>query len=163
MTNTSTYSRAIFMHYLSHDRTPRSNSNYIHGTGQISMCIKVAVLPQIRFLLSSTYPKNVRDNTFHKHNNWGLKWVGFICTNETSSNEGSFLQYLTLFWPVRQSRAAVEPNLSLSQNTPISWYTYIYTWICIWWCVNCVTVFIFLVYSVNNTSYPFIVSYLFDQ
>ena len=31
--------------------------------------------------------------------------------------KSSFLQYLPLFWPVRQSRAAVEPNLSLSQNT----------------------------------------------
>ena len=43
--------------------------------------------------------------------------------NETSSNESSFSQYLSLFWPVWQLRAAVEPNLSLSQTTPISWYT----------------------------------------
>jgi hypothetical protein len=41
-------------------------------------------------------------------------------TNETSSNKSSFLQYLPLFWPVRQFRAAVEPKLSLPQNTPIS-------------------------------------------
>ena len=51
--------------------------------------------------------------------------------NKMSSNKSSFSQYLSLFWPVRQSRAAVEPNLGLSQNTPISWYTYCYTWICI--------------------------------
>ena len=35
--------------------------------------------------------------------------------------------YLPLFWPFRQLRAAVEHNLSLSQTTPISWYTYCYT------------------------------------
>ena len=39
--------------------------------------------------------------------------------NKTSSNKSSFLPYLPLFWPVRQS--------SLSQNTPISWYTYSFT------------------------------------
>ena len=48
-----------------------------------------------------------------------------------------------------QSGAAVEPNLSLSQNTRISLYTYhytyCYTWICIWRCVDQVTVFNFLV------------------
>ena len=38
-------------------------------------------------------------------------------SNETSSNESPFSQHLPLFWPVRQSRAAVEQNLSLSQNT----------------------------------------------
>ena len=42
-----------------------------------------------------------------------------LWTNETSRNESSFLQYLPLFWSVRQS-AAVEPKLSLSQNTTIS-------------------------------------------
>ena len=40
-------------------------------------------------------------------------------TNKTCSNKSSFLQYLPLFCPVRQLRAAVEPNLCLSQNTPI--------------------------------------------
>ena len=63
---------------------------------------------------------------------------------------------------LRQLRAAVEPNSSLLQNTPISWWTYChtfhhtyhYTWICILWCVNQVTVFKFLVYSVNNTRRP---------
>ena len=39
--------------------------------------------------------------------------------NETSSNKISFSQYLPLFLPVRQLRAAVEPNLSLSQNIVI--------------------------------------------
>ena len=34
-----------------------------------------------------------------------------IQTNETSRNESSFLQYFPLFWPVRQSRAAVEHNI----------------------------------------------------
>ena len=48
-----------------------------------------------------------------------LDWV-VLSDIETSSNKSSFLQYLPLFWPVLQSRAAVEPNLSLSQNTPIS-------------------------------------------
>ena len=69
-----------------------------------------------------------------------------------------FLRYLLLFWPVRQSRAVVEPNLSLSQNTPISWYTYCYTHMCndmyISWCVNQVMVFTLLVYSVNNMRRP---------
>ena len=37
-----------------------------------------------------------------------------------------------MFWPVRQSGAAVEHKLSLSQNKPISCYTYMY----ISWCVN---------------------------
>ena len=32
-------------------------------------------------------------------------------------------------WPVRQSRAPVEHNLSLSQNKPISWYIYRYTYL----------------------------------
>ena len=49
------------------------------------------------------------------------------CINETSRNEGSFLQYLPLFWPVWQSRAALEHNLSLSPNGPISWCTDCYT------------------------------------
>ena len=31
--------------------------------------------------------------------------------NETSSKKRSFAQYLSLFWLVRQSRAAVEPKL----------------------------------------------------
>ena len=44
-----------------------------------------------------------------------------------AKNMSSFLQYLPLYWPVGQSRAAVQPTLSLSQNTPISWYTYTYT------------------------------------
>ena len=39
--------------------------------------------------------------------------------NKTSRNESSCLWYLPLFWPVRQSEAAVEHNLSLLQNTPI--------------------------------------------
>ena len=43
---------------------------------------------------------------------------------ETNRNESSFLLYLPMFWSVWQLRAAVEHNLSLSQNTPISWYTY---------------------------------------
>ena len=56
--------------------------------------------------------------------------TGILCeslgTNETSRNESSFLRYLPLFWPVWQSRAVIEHNLSLSQNTHISWYTYCY-------------------------------------
>ena len=47
-----------------------------------------------------------------------------IISNKTSMNESSFLQYLPTFLPVQQSRAAVEPDLSLSQDTPVSWYTY---------------------------------------
>ena len=38
-----------------------------------------------------------------------------VLINETSRNESSFLQDLSLLWPVWQSRAAVGPNLSLSQ------------------------------------------------
>ena len=49
--------------------------------------------------------------------------LSLIQDNKTSRNESSFLQYLPLFWPVWQSRAAVEHNLSLSQNKLISWYT----------------------------------------
>ena len=64
--------------------------------------------------------------------------------------------YLSLFWPVWQSRAIVEHNLSLSQNMIISWCTYRYTWICIWRCVNRVTVSKFLVCSVNNMRRPLI-------
>ena len=64
-----------------------------------------------------------------------------------------YIQYIecSLFWPIRQSRAVVEPNLSLSQDTPTSWYTYRYTRMYINWYVNQVTVFKLLVYSVNNT------------
>ena len=51
--------------------------------------------------------------------------------NKTGSYKKSFLQYLHLFWPVWQSTAAVEPNLSLSQNTPIT-YIYCYTWTCMY-------------------------------
>ena len=90
---------------------------------------------------------------------------GILCTNEMSSNKSSFSRYLPFFWPVRQSRAAVEPNLSLSRNTLISWYAYCYTWICIWRCVNSVTVFKFLVYWVNNTRCPllYVISLCFVQ
>ena len=42
------------------------------------------------------------------------------CTNETSRNKSSFLQYLPLFWPIQQLKASIEPKLSLSQNIPIS-------------------------------------------
>ena len=55
---------------------------------------------------------------------WSFKARFLPKYNEMSSNRSSLLKYLPLFWPVRQSRAAVEPNLSLSQNTLISWYTY---------------------------------------
>ena len=47
----------------------------------------------------------------------------FTCHNHNkmNSNRSSFFCNICVcFWPVRQSRAAVEPNLSLSQNTPIS-------------------------------------------
>ena len=70
-----------------------------------------------------------------------------------------YIQYIecNLFWPIRQSRAVVEPNLRLSLNTPISRYIYRYTRIYdmyINWYVNQVTVFKLLVYSVNNTHRP---------
>ena len=55
-----------------------------------------------------------------------------------SGNKSYFLQYLTLFWPVRQSRAAIEPNLSLSQNTLINQVTFSKFW----------------VYLVNKTHHP---------
>ena len=71
--------------------------------------------------------------------------------NETSSNKSSFSQYLALFWPLRQSRTAVEPNLSLSQNIPIALYRAMSMTI-----VDRVTVFQFLVYSLNNTLLYFI-------
>ena len=78
-------------------------------------------------------------------------YVPLMSCNETSRNKSSFLWYLPLFWPVRKSRAVVEPNLSLSQNTPINWYTHLYNDMYISWCVNQVTVFKFFVYSVNKT------------
>ena len=59
---------------------------------------------------------------------FGLPHILLLLINETSRNERSFLWYLPLFWPVRQSRAAEEHKLSLSKNTPISWYTYCYTY-----------------------------------
>ena len=77
---------------------------------------------------------------------------------EMRRNESSFLHYLPLFWSIRQSRATVDHDLSLSQNTPISWYTYhykyCYIWICIWRCVNRVTILKFLVYSVKKMHCP---------
>ena len=54
-----------------------------------------------------------------------------VIGNETSRNKSSCSRYLPLFWPVWQSGAAVEHNLCLSQNTPISWYTYLCIVICI--------------------------------
>ena len=52
---------------------------------------------------------------------WGrLACIIMNMPNKMSRNKSSFSWYLPLFWPVPQSRAAVEPNLSLSQNTPIS-------------------------------------------
>ena len=54
---------------------------------------------------------------------WQLHWI--VAANETSRNESSFLRYLLLFWPVRQLRAAVEHNLSLSQNQLIYILLYI--------------------------------------
>ena len=55
-----------------------------------------------------------------------------------------------MLWPVRQSRVIAEPDLSLSQNTTTSWYTYCYTWICIQQWVNLVEVFKFLVHWIIN-------------
>ena len=43
-------------------------------------------------------------------------------SNKTSRNESSFSRHVSLLWPARQSRAAVEPNLILSQNTPIYFF-----------------------------------------
>ena len=82
------------------------------------------------------------------------KFLPTIITTRWVAIGALFCNICLCFWPVRQSRAAVEPNLSLSQNTPISWCTYRYTWICIWRCVNRVTVFKFLVYWVNNMRRP---------
>ena len=72
--------------------------------------------------------------------------------NKTSSNKSSFSQYLPLFWPVWQSRAAVEPNSNLSQNNLSSnIHIAMYIQICIKRCIDRVTVFKFQVYSVNTT------------
>ena len=49
-----------------------------------------------------------------------IKYQMIFQGNETNRKNSSFLQYLSLFWPVWQSRAAVEPNSSLSQNMLIS-------------------------------------------
>ena len=54
---------------------------------------------------------------------WTFKFEGQQCPCLLRSLK----LYLPLFWPVQQSRAAVEYNLTLSQNTPISWLTYCYT------------------------------------
>ena len=49
----------------------------------------------------------------------------FTVINKTSRNESSCLRYLPWFWPVGQTGAAVENNLSLSQNTPITILGYV--------------------------------------
>ena len=76
---------------------------------------------------------------------WAKKRLNLGWINKTSRNESSFLNYQPLFWPVRQSRDAVEHKLSLFQNTPISWntyyFSYIYTQICIKLCFDQVMVF----------------------
>ena len=41
-------------------------------------------------------------------------------SKKSISNKCSFLQYLPLFWPLRQSKAAVGPNLSLFQIHPLA-------------------------------------------
>ena len=41
-----------------------------------------------------------------------------------NGNKSSYSQYLPLFWPVRQSRAAKEPHLSLSQNAHLQTIVY---------------------------------------
>ena len=87
----------------------------------------------------------------------GVKWKLLPQHNETSRNKSSFLQCLLLFWPVWQSRAAVEPNISLSQNNPSAdihlLYILPYSQMCIKRCFDQVTVFEFQVYSVN-IMYP---------
>ena len=40
--------------------------------------------------------------------------------SKKSSNKSSFLRYLPLFWPLRQSKAVVGPNLSLFQIHPLT-------------------------------------------
>ena len=60
----------------------------------------------------------------------------YLICNKTSSNKSSFLRYLPLFWPVWQSKAALELKYT-------RWYTYCYPWICVDW----VMVFKFLEYS----------------
>ena len=69
-----------------------------------------------------------------------LKCYGRL--NKTSRNK-SYFGDICLSWPVRQLRAALKPNLSLSQNTPVTKYTHqliyilIYMWlICIKRSVN---------------------------
>ena len=55
----------------------------------------------------------VKNNIIH------VSTLGLRLGNNTSTNESSFLRYLFLIWPVRQLRAVVVQNLSLSQNKPI--------------------------------------------
>ena len=50
-----------------------------------------------------------------------------IWSNETSRNT-SFSQYLPFFSQSGSRAAAVEPKVSLSQNTPVSWFTYCNTY-----------------------------------
>ena len=66
-----------------------------------------------------------KTDTIHTSQTLATTFVMISSGNETSRNESSFSRYLPLFWPVRQSGDAVERNLSLSQNTPITWYTYL--------------------------------------
>ena len=49
-------------------------------------------------------------------NNWKRCFLKCIYFHR---NKQSFLQYLSLFWPVQQSRAAIEPNFK-----PVTKYTY---------------------------------------
>ena len=41
------------------------------------------------------------------------------CYYQVNKTRTIFFKYLPLFWPVQKSRATVDSNLSLSQNTPI--------------------------------------------
>ena len=92
------------------------------------------------------------------------EWFIILSTNKTSSNKRAFSQYLSLFWPLGQSRAAVEPNFKpvtkyihqlikvrqILFDGPYSWYTYWYTyhytWICKWRCIESLDFW----FTVNN-------------
>ena len=68
------------------------------------------------FKTSSVYRVKIQDQTLWM-SLWKIQNCKFhILLPKENRNKSSYSQYLPLFWPFWQSRAAAEPHLSLSQN-----------------------------------------------
>ena len=81
---------------------------------EMSLCMK-------NYILRLTYSMYILRDYRVEYPHLETNKQAALYSNETSRNESSCSRYLPLFWPVRQSGATVEHNLSLSQNTPISY------------------------------------------